>query len=103
MPYSLVEFPNILTALHQVPGDGKLHICSDGNHKSTNVNFGHATTEASLFLLYEEEQKYMNRQTCYKNVLCRQLEKGCSVCWSWGVIFFSCGAVNQSGPWPPLS
>jgi hypothetical protein len=80
--------PIILTAIRQVPEDGKIHICKDGNDKSINVNFGQATTEASLFLPYEQEQKVMEGQTYYNNVLCRQHEKGCSCCWSWGVFFF---------------
>jgi hypothetical protein len=61
-PYSLVEMLIILTAFHQVPEDSKLHICNDGNHKSINVNYDHATTEASLLLPYEQEQKVMERQ-----------------------------------------
>jgi len=44
-PYSLVEVPIILTALYQVPEDGKLHICNDGTHRTINVNFGQATTK----------------------------------------------------------
>jgi hypothetical protein len=61
-PYSLVEVPIILTALHQVPENGKLHICKDGNRKSVNFKFGQATTKASLFLPYEQEQKVMEGQ-----------------------------------------
>jgi hypothetical protein len=93
-PYSLVKVPIILTALHQVPEDGKLHICNDGNHK-----IGQATSKPSLFLPYEQEQKVMESQAYYNNVLCRQHEKGCSGCWTWGVFLFSCGALAQSGPW----
>ena len=71
-PYSLVEVPFILTAIHQVPKDGKFHICNDGNHKSINVNFCQATTEALLFLPYEQEQKITEGQAYYNNVLCLQ-------------------------------
>jgi hypothetical protein len=56
-PYSLVEVPIILIALYQVPEDGKLHICNDGTHRTISVNFGQATTKASLFLPYKQEQR----------------------------------------------
>ena len=79
-PHSLVELPIILTALPQVPEDRKLHICNDSNRISINVNFGQTTTEASLFFPYEQEQKIMEGQAYYNNVLCRQHEKGCSCC-----------------------
>jgi len=87
-PYSLVEPPIILTALHQVPKDGKLHVCNDGNHKTINVNLDQATTEALLLLPYEQEQKIIEGQAYYNNVLCQQHEKGGSCCWSWGVFVF---------------
>jgi hypothetical protein len=86
-PYSLVEVPIILTALYQVPEDVKLHICNDGNHRSINVNFGQATTKASLFLPYKQEQRVTEDQAYYNNVLCRQHEKSRSCSWSWGVFF----------------
>ena len=78
---------------------GKLRICNDGNHRSMNVKIGQATSEPSLSLPYEQEQKVMGSQAYYSNVLCRQHEKGCSGCWTWGVFLFSCDALAQSGPW----
>jgi len=75
----------------------------EGNYKSINVNFGQAATETSLLLPYEQEQKIMEGQTYYNNVLCRQHENGGSCCWSGGVFFFFRGAEAQSGPWFPHS
>jgi hypothetical protein len=62
--------------MHQVSEDAKLHICHVGNHKYINVNFGHATTETSLFLPYEQKQKFIERKDCHNRMLFGQLAKG---------------------------